>query len=40
MNTWTPHINGWAWGLDAKKLCGGMGEYVCTIKELRVKIQA
>jgi len=37
INTWTPHIYGWAWGFDAKKPCGGMGEYVCNIKELRVK---
>jgi hypothetical protein len=38
--TWTPHIYGWAWGLDAMYPGGGIGEYACRIKELWIKIQA
>lgn len=38
--TWTPHIYGWAWGLDAMYPGGGIGEYACRVKELWIKIQA
>lgn len=31
--TWTPHTYGWAWGLDAKNPCGGIGEYACRMKQ-------
>jgi hypothetical protein len=38
--TWTPHIYGWAWGLDAMYPGGGIGEYAYRIKELLIKIHA